>query len=145
MNYGRQTLRGRSQSGAAAAPHTGAAAAIHASVRIERRGARRPACGQKNFVRDRAVRLGGDCINEVSLVNVSLVNVRLGDMMRHRMMMRVNMCLQAVGLVGMGAGQGRRKLNGDQDDHRANQLPELWVRVHQAHDITGLSALPRSG
>ena len=67
------------------------------------------------------------------------------DDMRQRMMMNVNMCLQAVSLVGMGAGQSRRKLNGDQDDHRTNKLPKLWVRVHQAHDITGLSTLHSSG
>jgi hypothetical protein len=36
-------------------------------------------------------------------------------------------------------------LNGDQDDHRTNKLPKLWVRVHHAHNITGLSALHRSG
>ena len=65
--------------------------------------------------------------------------------MRRRMMMNVNMCLQAVRLVGMGARQSRRKLNGDQDDHRANKLPKLWVRVHQAHDITGFPALHSLG
>jgi hypothetical protein len=37
----------------------------------------------------------------------------------------------------MGAGQSWRKLNGDQDDRRANKLPDISVRVHQAHDIRG--------
>jgi len=61
------------------------------------------------------------------------------------MMMNMDMRLQMVGLIGMGAGQSRRKLNGDQGDHRANKLPKFWVRVHQAHDITGLSTLHNSG
>jgi hypothetical protein len=41
----------------------------------------------------------------------------------------------------MGAGHSWRKLNGDQGDRRANKLPDISVRVHQAHDITGLSTL----
>jgi hypothetical protein len=42
----------------------------------------------------------------------------------------------------MGAGHSWRKLNGDQGDRRANKLPDMSVRVHQAHDITGLSSVP---
>lgn len=87
--------------------------------------------------------LGKDVVGERSLGEV-MRHRRMGAV-RHRMMMNVDVSLQAVGLVGMGAGQGRRKLNGDQDDHRTNKLPKLWVRVHHAHNITGLSALHRSG
>ena len=60
---------------------------------------------------------------------------RIGD--THAMkcrMMNVNM---AMGLIGMGAGHSWRKLNGDQKDRRANKLPDISVRVHQAHDIRG--------
>jgi len=96
-------------------------------------------------VRDRTVSLGQGSNGEVSLGELDLGQLDLGDVMRHRMMMHVNMCLLAVGVVGMGAGQSRRKLNGDQDDHRANKLPKLWVRVHKSHIITALSALHRSG
>ena len=140
MNREMQALRGCRQSGGAAAPHAGPTTAIHASVRIDRRGARWPTCGQHKLVRDRTISLGQRSIGKVGLGELDR-----GDVMRHRMMMYVNMCLQAVGLVGMGAGQNRRKLNGDQDDHRTNKLPEFWVRVHQAHIITALSALHRSG
>lgn len=87
--------------------------------------------------------VGKDVVGKRSLGEV-MRHRRMGAV-RHRMMMNVDMSLQAVGLVGMGTGQGRRKLNGDQDDHRTNKLPKLWVRVHHAHNITGLSALHRSG
>lgn len=139
MNRGRQALRGGNQSGAAAAPHACSATTVHASVRIDRRHARRSSCGQQKLVRDRTIgfgegSIGKDVPGECSLGEV-MRHRRMGGM-SHGMMMTVDMSLQAV--VGMGACQSRRKLNGDQDDHRANQLPKLWVRVHQAHDITGL-------
>jgi hypothetical protein len=151
MNRGTQALRACNQSSPAAAPHAGPTTAVHASVRIDRRCARRPTCGQEKLVGDRTISLG-----EGSLAEGSLGERNLGEMTRHRpiggnhamrrrMMMNVNMCLQAVRLVGMGTRQSRRKLNGDQDDHRANKLPKLWVRVHQTHIITGIPALHSLG
>lgn len=149
-------MRGCNQSGAAAAPHARPATTVHASVRVDRRCIGHPTCGQEKPVRDRSVGFGevslvGD-FGEGSLGKDVPGERSLGEVMRHRhmggvrhrVMMNVGMSLQAVGLVGMGAGQGRRELNGDQDDHRTNKLPKLWVRVHQAHNITGLSALHRS-
>jgi hypothetical protein len=156
MNRGTQALRACNQSSPAAAPHAGPTTAVHASVRIDRRCARRPICGQETLGGDRTTSLGEGGLGEESLGEGSLGQGSLGEMTRHRriggnhamrrrMMMNVNMCLQAVRLVGMGARQSRRKLNGDQDDHRANKLPKLWVRVHQTHIITGIPALHSLG
>ena len=147
MNRRMQALCGCGQSGGAAAPHAHSATTVHASVGIDRRGARHLTRGQQQLVRD-----SSDGLGKGSLRKGSFGKGNLGKGMRHRRigdnhamkcrMMNVDM---AVGLIGMGAGHSWRKLNGDQNDRRANKLPDISVRVHQAHDITGLPTLHSLG
>ena len=134
MNRGMQALCGCCQSGGAAAPHARSATPVHASVGIDRRGTGRLSRGQQPLVRNSSDALCKSSLGKSSL-RTGMRHRRIGG--NHAMKCRVMNVDMAVGLVGMSAGQSWRELNGDQNHRRANKLPDISVRVHQAHDIRG--------